>query len=177
MTDKELVEKMAEEYAEYNQGKYTNEFGNLYHAHLAGLKAGSQLDIVWHDYDAGEDCYEDSHEGWWVKRKIEKPKWHDLRKDPNDLPENSPYFRDKSVRVTGVIPLSEDKYISLECRYYYSEKKWRTQENYQIVKVIAWIEIPKYIEEKPNTAQEIINKQVTLDIKPDGFGKIESALI
>lgn len=23
---------------------------------------------VWHDYDAGEDCYEDSHEGKWVKR-------------------------------------------------------------------------------------------------------------
>lgn len=23
---------------------------------------------VWHDYDAGEDCYEDTHEGRWVKR-------------------------------------------------------------------------------------------------------------
>lgn len=23
---------------------------------------------VWHDYDAGEDCYEDSHEGKWIKR-------------------------------------------------------------------------------------------------------------
>ena len=23
---------------------------------------------IWHDYDAGEDCYEDSHEGKWVKR-------------------------------------------------------------------------------------------------------------
>ena len=23
---------------------------------------------VWHDYDAGEDSYEDSHEGKWVKR-------------------------------------------------------------------------------------------------------------
>ena len=23
---------------------------------------------VWHDYDAGEDCYEDTHEGKWVKR-------------------------------------------------------------------------------------------------------------
>lgn len=36
MTDKE----MAEDYAEHNQGKYTNEFGNLYHAFLAGLKVG-----------------------------------------------------------------------------------------------------------------------------------------
>lgn len=23
---------------------------------------------IWHDYDAGEDCYEDSHESRWVKR-------------------------------------------------------------------------------------------------------------
>ena len=23
---------------------------------------------IWHDYDAGEDCYEDTHEGRWVKR-------------------------------------------------------------------------------------------------------------
>lgn len=37
-------------------------------AYIAGLKAGSQLDKVWQDYDAGEDCYEDSHEGKWVKR-------------------------------------------------------------------------------------------------------------
>lgn len=35
MTD----EKLARDYAEHNQGKYTNEFGNLYHAFLAGLKA------------------------------------------------------------------------------------------------------------------------------------------
>ena len=30
---------------------------------------------------------------------------------------------------------------------------------------------------KPNTAQEIINKPVTLDIKPDGFGKIEKLIL
>jgi hypothetical protein len=30
---------------------------------------------------------------------------------------------------------------------------------------------------KPNTAQEIINKPVTLDIKPDGFGKIEKPVV
>ena len=23
---------------------------------------------IWHEYDAGEDCYEDSHKGKWVKR-------------------------------------------------------------------------------------------------------------
>lgn len=30
---------------------------------------------------------------------------------------------------------------------------------------------------KPNTAKEIINKPVTLDIKPDGFGKIEKPAV
>lgn len=34
MTDKE----MAKDYAEHNQGKYTNKFGNLYQAYLAGLE-------------------------------------------------------------------------------------------------------------------------------------------
>lgn len=35
MTD----EEMAKDYAEHNQGKYTNDFGNLYHAFLAGSRA------------------------------------------------------------------------------------------------------------------------------------------
>ena len=164
MTDKELIEKMAEEYAEYNQGKYTNEFGNLYHAHLAGLKAGSQLDVVWHDYDAGEDCYEDSHEGRWVKREIGEPKWHDLRKDPKDLPDT-----DRNVWVK--------RESETECQidnYYEDDKGWGImfREGYCTDDVIAWCELPIYEEEtKPNTAQEIINKPVTLDIKSDGFGK------
>ena len=34
MTD----EEMAKDYTEHNQGKYTNEFGNLYQAYLAGLE-------------------------------------------------------------------------------------------------------------------------------------------
>ena len=72
--------------------------------------------------------------------------WHDLRKDKNDLPKNSPYFSGESVRVIGAVPLSEDKYISLECRYCFSEKKWRTQEDYSVVKVIAWCEIPQFKE-------------------------------
>ena len=47
MTD----EEMAENYAEHNQGKYTNEFGNLYHAFLAGLKAGRPQ---WHKVAEGD---------------------------------------------------------------------------------------------------------------------------
>ena len=47
MTD----EEMAKDYAEHNLGKYTNEFGNLYHAYLAGLKAGRPK---WHKVADGD---------------------------------------------------------------------------------------------------------------------------
>ena len=47
MTD----EEMAEDYAERNLGKYTNEFGNIYNAFLAGLKAGRPK---WHKVADGE---------------------------------------------------------------------------------------------------------------------------
>ena len=40
MTD----EEMAKDYALHNQGKYTNDFGNLYHAYLAGFKAGRETE-------------------------------------------------------------------------------------------------------------------------------------
>lgn len=47
MTD----EEMAKDYAEHNLGKYTNEFGNLYHAYLAGFEAGRQK---WHKVADGD---------------------------------------------------------------------------------------------------------------------------
>lgn len=67
MTD----EEMAEEYLQGIEGDdcvIITDREERKQAFLAGLKAGSKLDRVWHDYDAGEDCYEDSHEGRWVKR-------------------------------------------------------------------------------------------------------------
>ena len=42
----------------------------------------------------------------------------------------------------------------------------------QVVKELRKSNKPK-AKDKPNTAQEIVNKPVTLDIKPDGLGKIE----
>ena len=48
MTAKEL----AEDYAEHNQGKYTSEFGNLYHAYLTGYKAGRAAQ--WHKFADGD---------------------------------------------------------------------------------------------------------------------------
>jgi hypothetical protein len=37
-------------------------------AELKEQKEMLEKGYVWHDYDAGEDCYEDTHEGKWVKR-------------------------------------------------------------------------------------------------------------
>ncbi len=68
-------EKMAEKYCNDEFPFITTESGeklytenDLKYAYLTALRAGSQLDMVWHDYDAGEDSYEDLHEGRWVKR-------------------------------------------------------------------------------------------------------------
>lgn len=76
--------KLAEEYAE-NQIKHKMAVHDVFdkektkqeimEAVLYGLKEGSQLEKVWQDYDPGEDCYEDTHEGKWVERK-NKYQWH-----------------------------------------------------------------------------------------------------
>lgn len=37
-------------------------------AELEESKKMLEQGYVWHDYDAGEDCYEYRHEGKWIKR-------------------------------------------------------------------------------------------------------------
>ena len=53
MFEKE-AEEIAKDYAEHNQGKYTNEFGNLYHAYLAGAEFGYNKANEWHYPSKGE---------------------------------------------------------------------------------------------------------------------------
>ena len=67
------------EQKEFNEEAYRNKV-SLICAEIDINKLQSQLTekdkqiemleqgYVWHDYDAGEDCYEDTHEGRWVKR-------------------------------------------------------------------------------------------------------------
>ncbi len=96
MTGKEL----AEEYAEHNQGKYTNEFGNLYHAYLTGYNAGST-----------------SH-------------WHDLRKNPNDLPKDG-----ASVLANNI--------LTTECVKFKKEENgncWR-HDYFELCNVVYWKEL------------------------------------
>lgn len=35
--------------------------------------AAADIGLKWHDYDAGEDAWEDQHTGKWVKIPTEKP--------------------------------------------------------------------------------------------------------
>lgn len=35
--------------------------------------AAADIGLKWHDYDAGEDAWEDTHKGKWVKIPKEKP--------------------------------------------------------------------------------------------------------
>lgn len=73
-------EEIAEEYAKNLKAKdFIAKPKEIvaYFAFLDGLKKGSQLDKVWRDYNAGEDCYEDSHDGKWVNRDSELEKKYD----------------------------------------------------------------------------------------------------
>ena len=75
--------------------------------------------------------------GYEQSREDCKSKWHDLRKDPNDLPRRSKKRIDLSIPV-----LLSNKTISY---YSYEEKEWRCVENGRKQSlIIAWCELPKF---------------------------------
>lgn len=141
MTDKEMAEEYFEELRKKKISfNIPNVNKEIKQAFLAGLKAGSKLDKVWHDYDAGEDCYEDTHEGRWVKRESGRPEWHDLRKNPTDLPE----------RINSTSPISKTvlNQIGTSCYYHYGLKCWHNWSFTKIATPIAWCEIPTFTDKE-----------------------------
>ena len=70
--------------------------------------------------------------------------WHDIRKDPKDLPKPSELFYDVSERVIGVQEVAPRQFMSIECRYDLIEKKWRISQDPYYADVIAWCEIPQF---------------------------------
>jgi len=64
-------------------------------------------------------------------------KWHDLRKDPNDLPKNDERF---DTEVSVPVWSSKGNIVV----YYFETKEWYC--NGQKEEVIAWCEIPKFEE-------------------------------
>lgn len=107
------LESKAEKYA-YDFHIRQNETGrskSVYEVYIDGFNDG---------YDAGfKDCA--------------KKAWHDLRKDPNDLPK-----RNKEYVVEVTIPvMTHPSYVF--ATYYFDKKKWFSFG--EEIEVIAWCEI------------------------------------
>lgn len=102
-------EEIAEKYAIENYEQYEEgqtDYKALKQAHLAGLKEGKQQN------------------------------WHDLTKDPNDLPPADPFYPQCSVHVfsTALVPMY----------YIFKTKEWVSAETYKTVNPTAWYHIPDY---------------------------------
>lgn len=100
-------------------------------AYIAGLEAGSRLDKVWQDYDPGEGCYEDSHEGKWVKRETSELKWHKVA--DGDLPEGEEYGKNSIHRNIYL----KDRYGNLYTGNYYPKDETHAEDCFA-VEVLEW---------------------------------------
>lgn len=112
MTD----EEKAREWVRTNSGYSTKEFHGkkAIEAFLAGLKAGKDMaeaDLATIAYMQGAERY--------------KPKWHDLRKNPNDLPKVYRAVLNQAGMITTYDP--DRGFLGLEG-----------------IGVIAWCEIPNF---------------------------------
>ena len=141
MADEEMVVNWIRSQGWDEENLPSDEFRQMFDACLAGIKIVSQLDKVWHDYDAGEDCYEDSHEGRWVKRE-NKQKWHDLRKDPTDIPPK----KDDVYSVEVWSKNARGKYGTALFSYALFKEDGRYDHWVGTIPVL-WTELPKFDEE------------------------------
>lgn len=98
------------------------------------------------------DAYKKSN-GYSNKLSEDKPKWHDLRKNPNDLPEVRKKVLlcieidgDFKVYIEGLYDKGEclEEYDS--CWLYHEADKKVLTEIIDNQKVIAWCELPKFEE-------------------------------
>lgn len=88
-------------------------------------------------YDGSNKFYDDvdykaSKEGFLAGLKAGRPQWHDLRKDPNDLPKNDSYV---------LIATQKRVYLG------FYDCCWFSHEIDDIGDVIAWCEIPTFDKE------------------------------
>lgn len=120
MTD----EEMAEEYADRTRIVDEN------------TRAGTDCISLVQDYEGNIiDIHERIKQAFLAGLKAGRPQWHDLRKDPTDLPQkmmSNPNFSIEVLSDKGEIV----NYNFHFCEWYY----WRRG------KPIAWCEIPEYWE-------------------------------
>ena len=85
--------------------------------------------------------WEDVKDGFLAGLKAGRPQWHDLRKDPNDLPEKMG-LGSKEVYVAY-----ENGITDFAC-YRFDKKCWERSENEELAEnVVAWCEIPTFDKE------------------------------
>ena len=72
--------------------------------------------------------------------------WHDLRKDPNDLPPQSSLYWDVSERVLASHKIANNQYTTNILRYSYVDKYWKSPESILYEGIIAWCELPQFKE-------------------------------
>ena len=99
-----------------------------------GIGFTTVLDSVGNKIDISERIYKAYSDGA-TENGIQ---WHDLRKDPNDLPK-----RDKDFTVEVTIPVMTHPFYVF-ATYYFDNKKWFSYG--EEIKVIAWCEIPQFKE-------------------------------
>ena len=113
----------------------------------------AEIDRLPHHYDAeiGEDVYDSTSKVNELLqlnkiiskalKKADKYRWHDLRKNPDDLPEADEYGRSEFVFVMTGTP----EWYSCEWAYYHHDKKlWSIYEQ----DVFAWRYIEPFEEEE-----------------------------
>ena len=82
--------------------------------------------------------FEASKEGFLAGLKAGRPQWHDLRKDPNDLPE-------KMILGSREVYIEYKDGVTDFAYYRFDKKSWVRSENEELAEnVIAWCEIPQF---------------------------------
>ena len=124
MTDEEMADKHAEEYVMREDVITENDrvpFDNGY-----GFQTVSFEDEVKKGYK----------EGFLAGLKAGRPQWHDLRKDPDDLPEDKEYV----LVYTNLT----NYYVAEKVENHFMSKGWGF---IPMSTVIAWCEIPTFDKE------------------------------
>lgn len=104
---------------------------------LKNIREVKGLMPQWSDKEI-EIEYEEYLDGFLAGLKAGRPQWHNLRENPNDLPERDKSFVTEVSVIVIVYPLGF-------AMYYFFDKKWYS--NGKEVKVDRWCEIPTFDKE------------------------------
>ena len=91
--------------------------------------------------------WEDVKDGFLAGLKAGRPQWHDLRKDPNDLPPKRVPRTDCVVKVLNPqCSVTVLDTLGNRVWFNYRNNRWR-KEPFEEIEVIAWCEPPTFDKE------------------------------